>query len=231
MDQSTQTIENHRCIGNNKNNQKCRTRCNEDQYFCCEAHKPKNLESLKEECRICCEIVPESEVIVLRCGHAQHKYCYFRWINKQPRPICPICLKKYNYKKKRIRHKKKENKCDLDPDKQSGNLYNMTEEQYNNLVESGAHLNFLNKAEEQYNNQMEDIDIITQEIEKMKEEEEEEEEEIKEKEEKEEKEKKQYGKIDEYDELIENKKLDLLNLPKIKLHTVLDGTSATTYLI
>ena len=224
MDQSTQTIENHRCIGINKKNQRCRTRCNENQYFCCEAHKPKNLESLKEECRICCENVPESEVIVLRCGHAQHKYCYFRWINKQPHPICPICLKKYNYKKKRIRHKKNENKSDLDPDKQDGNLYNMSENQYNNLV-SENQLNFLTQTEVEYNNQMQDIDIITQEIEKLKEEEEEQQEQ------EQQKQKEQQELYGEIDELIEDKKPDLLNLKKIKLHTVLDGTSATTYLI
>ena len=93
-----------RCIAYNSNHKKCRTRCPPNTYFCCEAHKPKNLDNLKEECCICCNEVGEDEIIQLKCGHVQHKYCYFRWINKIKKPSCPLCKSEFN---KRVKPNKK----------------------------------------------------------------------------------------------------------------------------
>ena len=81
---------------------KCRTKCPENKYFCCEKHTPKNLEDMLECCDVCCNELKISDLIILKCNHVYHKICYFKWLNKNTSNICPIC--NHSYKK----HKKKD---------------------------------------------------------------------------------------------------------------------------
>lgn len=83
---------------------KCRTKCKDNEHFCCEKHTPKNLEEMLTCCDICCSELKVSDLIVLKCNHVYHKNCYFKWLNKNGNNICPIC--NYTYKK----HKKKQKK-------------------------------------------------------------------------------------------------------------------------
>ena len=83
---------------------KCRTKCKDNEYFCCEKHTPKNLEEMLACCDMCCSELKVSDLIVLKCNHVYHKICYFKWLNKNGNNICPIC--NYTYKK----HKKKQKK-------------------------------------------------------------------------------------------------------------------------
>ena len=38
-----------------------------------------------------------SYIVIGDCGHAYHQECIKPWVNKNP--SCPICFKKWNYKK------------------------------------------------------------------------------------------------------------------------------------
>lgn len=88
---NTEKIPN-RCIGINDKGKLCRTRTRVGSYFCCDAHRPKNLNNLEEECNICCESVNINEIVVLKCGHAQHKECFKMWISRPNSKYCPLCL-------------------------------------------------------------------------------------------------------------------------------------------
>ena len=83
---------------------KCRTKCPDGKYFCCEKHTPKNLDDMLECCDVCCNELTVPDLIVLKCNHVYHKTCYFKWLNKNNNNICPIC--NFSYKK----HRKKERK-------------------------------------------------------------------------------------------------------------------------
>ena len=59
-----------------------------------------------ECCDVCCDEVRDiKDVIILKCNHAYHKSCYFKWLNKNDENICPICL--FSYSKHRKKFKKK----------------------------------------------------------------------------------------------------------------------------
>jgi hypothetical protein len=112
-----------RCIAYIKNNnliRKCRNRIKVNKeklkitdYFCCKEHLSKNIEDLMECCDVCSEEVSNiNEVIILKCNHAYHKNCYFKWLNKNENNICPICMFTYFKHKKKLKKKfinKKEN--------------------------------------------------------------------------------------------------------------------------
>ncbi len=99
-----------RCIAMNEHGKMCRTRTRQDSYFCCESHTPKNLNNLKEECNICCEPVSLDDIIVLKCGHAQHKECFKTWISRPTSRYCPLCLTKIEINRQPKKKKKKEKK-------------------------------------------------------------------------------------------------------------------------
>ena len=140
----TESVKIFRCIAYNSNGKKCRTRCPPGTFFCCEAHKPKNLENLKEECCICCDEVEVEDMIQLKCGHVQHKNCYFRWINKLNKPSCPLCKAEFNkrvkpnkkkMKKKKVKNNSKNNSNEImeikiDEETVNSGPYNTA---YNNL--------------------------------------------------------------------------------------------------
>jgi hypothetical protein len=99
-----------RCIGynlKNDNKVKCRSKINITNekeklniknYFCCEKHIPKNLDDVIECCDMCCEEVNKiEEIIILKCNHAYHKICYYKWLNKNRLNLCPVCM--FSYKK------------------------------------------------------------------------------------------------------------------------------------
>jgi hypothetical protein len=113
---STEKQQTIRCIGykvKDKVKIKCRNKIkiNKDEislvdYFCCKDPMSKNIEDLMEGCDICGDEVNKfEEVIILKCNHAYHKQCYYRWLNKNSKNICPICL--FEYKKHRKKNKKK----------------------------------------------------------------------------------------------------------------------------
>jgi len=99
----------NRCIAINDNGKMCRTRTQPGSYFCCDSHKPKNFDNLSEECNICCCNVEINEVIVLKCGHAQHRECFKMWMSSFKNHYCPLCLVpvlvKRQPKKKRKKNK------------------------------------------------------------------------------------------------------------------------------
>lgn len=97
----------NRCIAYNKNNKKCRAKIMNNDFFCCEAHKPLNYE-LIEGCFICNEKIESiNEIYYFKCKHIIHKVCYDEWLNNHSnydKSICMICrnevLKKPEKKKK-----------------------------------------------------------------------------------------------------------------------------------
>lgn len=83
-----------RCIAINKNNKKCRTKIQDNQFFCCENHYPINKDIILNECFICNEKITNSkEILYLKCKHAFHKPCYVEWLEYSTynNPICLIC--------------------------------------------------------------------------------------------------------------------------------------------
>ena len=119
MEQEKQKII--RCIGYKIKDgvrNKCRNkiRINKDEislidYFCCNEHKSKNIEDLMECCDMCGEEVNKlEEVIILKCNHAYHKQCYYKWLNRNTKNICPICLFEYDKHKKTNKKKFRKNK-------------------------------------------------------------------------------------------------------------------------
>ena len=126
MEQEKQKII--RCIGykikdgvRNKCRNKIRINKNEISlvdYFCCNEHKSKNIEDLMECCDMCGEEVNKlEEVIILKCNHAYHKQCYYKWLNRNTKNICPICLFEYDKhkktNKKKFRKKKENNNANI----------------------------------------------------------------------------------------------------------------------
>ena len=73
-----------RCIGINKNKKRCRKKLNNKQkYYCCDSHKPLNLnDEGVVECFCCCDDIEPSDLWHLKCGHAFHKACFSTWLNK-----------------------------------------------------------------------------------------------------------------------------------------------------
>jgi len=111
-------IKYNRCIGFTKNNKKCRAKINNNNgFFCCREHEPKNNEILISGCYICSEnIVKSSELLFFKCRHAVHKECYEEWLkfSTYETPICIICRDVVKYNKNRdearvlIKYKTKE---------------------------------------------------------------------------------------------------------------------------
>jgi hypothetical protein len=95
----------NRCPGINKNNKWCRNRVN-GKIFCCDNHKPINLDIVDNECFLCYEKINNSkELIFLRCRHAFHKECFLEWnkFSTYNTLICLICryeVKEYDKKEK-----------------------------------------------------------------------------------------------------------------------------------
>ena len=116
----------NRCIGINKNKKKCRKKLNKNQeYYCCNSHKPLNLndEGLVE-CFCCCEDIKPNDLWHLKCGHAFHKSCFSIWLNKftenkdsseyihENELQCPLCRKNIYKKDSNQLKKLKYNKSD-----------------------------------------------------------------------------------------------------------------------
>jgi hypothetical protein len=82
-----------RCQGYNKHGKKCRTRIKNSEIYCCPSHKPKNHEDILEECNICCSELNNSELKILKCGHAHHRSCLVAWMDttRDSIPECPLC--------------------------------------------------------------------------------------------------------------------------------------------
>lgn len=82
-----------RCQGYNDKGKKCHTRIASDKLYCCEKHKPKNLDEIMEECTICCLDLKNEDIKVLKCGHAHHRSCLNSWMDKCPygKQNCPYC--------------------------------------------------------------------------------------------------------------------------------------------
>lgn len=146
-----------RCIAYIKNNniiRKCRNRIkvNKEElkitdYFCCKEHLSKNIEDLMECCDVCSEEVNDiNEVIILKCNHAYHKNCYFKWLNKNENNICPICMFSYfkhkkTLKKKFIKKKEDKNVYNLE---NNNNFYEDEENEYYEENEYDEEINYDN---------------------------------------------------------------------------------------
>ena len=108
-----------RCIGINKNKKRCRKKLgSEQEYYCCNNHKPLNLNDEGfVECFCCCDDIKPSDLWHLKCGHAFHKECFSIWLKKftenknsseyvhEDQLQCPLCreniYKKFNKIKKK----------------------------------------------------------------------------------------------------------------------------------
>ena len=91
----------NRCIAYNKNNKKCRAKIMNNDFFCCEAHKPLNYE-LIEGCFICNEKIDISYKHKLKCNHEFHYECLIKSFQNTPKlnkevNHCPYCRKKSDY--------------------------------------------------------------------------------------------------------------------------------------
>ena len=91
-----------RCIGINKHGKKCRRKIKSDnvhEYFCCNNHKPFNIDILIDDCIMCSEKFNIVDLKILKCNHAFHAPCLQEWFSKsiEINKIyeCPICLKEY----------------------------------------------------------------------------------------------------------------------------------------
>jgi hypothetical protein len=86
-----------RCIGYSKNGKKCRAIINgnrEDNFFCCDAHRPYNMDLFDTGCCICSTMeYGKGEVKMFRFGHVVHKKCYDEWLQHSTYEsrICFIC--------------------------------------------------------------------------------------------------------------------------------------------
>ena len=88
-----------RCQGYTIKGTRCHSRINKELndkgvIYCCDDHKPKNYDSLIEECHICCMPVDNMDIRILKCGHAHHRKCIERWIEESHNPSCPLCRRK-----------------------------------------------------------------------------------------------------------------------------------------
>ena len=101
----------NRCIAYNKNNKKCRAKIKNNEFFCCEAHKPLNYE-LIEKCFICSEKIKSiNDIYYFKCKHIIHKECYNEWLNNHSNyneSICMICRNEV-FKKPQKKIKVREN--------------------------------------------------------------------------------------------------------------------------
>ena len=113
---------------------KCRTKCPDGKYFCCINHTPKNLEDMLECCDVCCNELTIQDLIILKCNHAYHKLCYFKWLNKNNSNICPICNYSYQKHKKTIKKwvKKKTNNNMSSNDENNNESSNISSSNTNN---------------------------------------------------------------------------------------------------
>lgn len=95
-----------RCIGINKYGKKCRRKLKSEspcelpnEYFCCNQHKPLNIDILTDDCIMCSEKFNMVDLKILKCNHAFHTQCLQEWFikSKETNHIfeCPICLKEY----------------------------------------------------------------------------------------------------------------------------------------
>jgi hypothetical protein len=91
-----------RCIGINKYGKKCRRKIKSDspnEYFCCNNHKPLNIDILTDDCIMCSEKFNIVDLKILKCNHAFHTQCLQEWFSKSKENNeiyeCPICLKEY----------------------------------------------------------------------------------------------------------------------------------------
>ncbi len=86
-----------RCIGYTKNGKKCRSIINgerEDKFFCCDGHRPYNMEIFEQGCCICSEVnYGKGDLSMFRCGHVVHKKCYKEWLEHSTYEsrICIFC--------------------------------------------------------------------------------------------------------------------------------------------
>lgn len=112
-----ENIKIKRCIAYNKNNNRCRAKIKNNEFFCCDAHKPLNYD-LIDCCFICLNKIENvNELYYFRCKHIMHKECYDEWINysNYNNHICMICRNevfKMPEKKNKIRRSGVLNKCD-----------------------------------------------------------------------------------------------------------------------
>jgi hypothetical protein len=84
-----------RCIAYNNKNRRCRAKIRNNEMFCCDTHKPLNME-LIDGCFICYEKIENVyDLYYFKCKHILHKSCYNEWVNHQDntyeKSICMIC--------------------------------------------------------------------------------------------------------------------------------------------
>ena len=98
-----------RCIAINKNNKKCRSKTNNNSFFCCKSHEPINKELLEDGCFLCMEKIEKSnDIIYFNCKHIIHKTCYNEWLkySTYDENICLLC-RNIVFEKKNIISSKK----------------------------------------------------------------------------------------------------------------------------
>ena len=84
-----------RCIAYNNKNRRCRAKIRNNEMFCCDSHKPLNIE-LIDGCFICNEKIEDAyDLYYFKCKHILHKSCYNKWLNHENNTyrtsICMIC--------------------------------------------------------------------------------------------------------------------------------------------
>ena len=84
-----------RCIAYTNKNKRCRVKIRNNEMFCCDSHKPLNME-LIDGCFICYEKIENIyDLYYFKCKHILHKSCYNEWVNHQDNTyensICMIC--------------------------------------------------------------------------------------------------------------------------------------------
>lgn len=128
-----------RCIAYNKNNNKCRAKIENSDFFCCDSHKPINYD-LINSCFICLNKIEDiGELYYFRCKHIMHKECYDEWINysNYDKHICMICRNevfKIPDKKNKIRKSGVLNRCDYNKMLHIFNTYNNMSNSSNNQI-------------------------------------------------------------------------------------------------
>lgn len=83
-----------RCIAFNKHNKRCRAKLINNNFFCCESHKPLNYDLIENGCFICTEkITSSNEIYYFKCKHIIHKKCYDEWLkySNYSTNICMLC--------------------------------------------------------------------------------------------------------------------------------------------
>lgn len=96
-----------RCLGLNKYKKRCRKKI-ESGFYCCDNHKPINLEDNGMiNCFCCCEDIKPNLFTNLKCGHSFHKECLKNWFESLNKnniesydsnniiecPLCRTCIK------------------------------------------------------------------------------------------------------------------------------------------